>query len=246
MQVAMTGPARPDGVVRPKSAGVPKRHWRVVRIVASSLTVVLVALFAAIGFLHTKAGHPWLMKLAGVAGCPIGGATAAQVDATRRAAIAKDRGTEPAPAHPALGFLLDRSTIADVRAWEARVGASCVEEREATFVKCSSVVASAIDHPSADGALTELAFAFSPSGALVSVSTLYSRRTPEDAARIARQAKVALELDLGPAPSIAGSFDAIGTTATLSYRFRDYAAEVTETQVPGSGFVVREHYMSTL
>ncbi len=207
--------------------------------------ITLVA-FATMGFLHTKAGHPLLMKLAAVAGCPVGGASAAEVDATRRAALAVDRGTEPAPAHPALGFALDRAGVGEVRAWAARVGAQCVEERDATFVRCTSVASSALGRPGGEGAMTELAFAFAPTGALVSVSTLYSGRDPDDAARIARGAKEALEAELGPSPRAAGSFDAAGTTAALHYRFRDYAADVIATQVPGSGFVVREHYMSTL
>jgi hypothetical protein len=186
------------------------------------------------------------MKLAGAAGCPMGRAKPGQVEAVRRDAVARERGKDPAPARPALGFVLDLTTLADVRAWEAQIGVDCVEEREGTLVKCPSVPASAIGRPAEEGTLAELTFCFTPAGPLVSLTTLYSPRTADDTARIAADAKAGLERELGPAQREAGSFAELGTTATLSYRFRDYAVDMTTARVPGSGYVVRELYASVL
>jgi hypothetical protein len=207
-------------------------------------TFVLATAF--IGFLHTRPGRPWLMKLAGVAGCPLGRANPARVEEVRRAAVAKDRGTDPAPVRPALGFALDTTTLADVRAWEKRQGLDCAEEREGTLVKCSEVPAAAVGRPSWEGPIAEVAFGFSPRGPLVNVATLYSRRGPEDTARIALDAKAALERELGKPHADAGSFAAAGTTATLAYRFRDYEVDLTASKIPGSGYAVREQYSSAL
>jgi len=201
---------------------------------------------AFVGFMHTKAGRPILMSLAGFAGCPMGKASAAEVEAVRRAAVASERGTAGAPARPALGFVLDRTTLSDVRKWAEQVGAGCTEERQGTLVKCSGVAATAIGRPSWENAMTELSFGFSTQGPLVSLTTLYSHRSADDTAKIATDAGATLEKDLGPAHTVAGSLAQTGSVATLSYRFRDYAADVTACPVPGSGFVVRELYASLL
>ncbi len=230
-----------SATVRP---GRSRRASRLKRL-GIGLGAFLVVATAFIGFLHTKAGHPLLMQLAGVAGCPMGRADAAQVDAVRRAAVAKDRGTDPAPARPALGFLLDTTSLADVRAWEKKVGVECTAERDGTLVKCVDVPSVALGRPPSDGSLAELSFGFSPQGPLVAVTTLYSHRDADDASRIAARSETELAKDLGSPHKAAGSFVLVGSTATLEYRFRDYAVDVTSSRVPGSGYAVREHYMST-
>ena len=91
-----------------------------------------------------------------------------------------------------------------------------------------------------------MAFGFTPAGALVSATTLYSHLGDRAASSIATHAEQQIEQTLGTPAKRAGSFESVGTTATLSYRFKDYAADMTSTQVPGSGFVVREMYTSVL
>ncbi len=216
------------------------------RKLATSSAAVLLLATAGIGFLHTKPGRPLLMKLAGVAGCPLGKASPQRVEEVRRAALLKDRGTAPAPARPALGFELDASTLADVRAWEKRTGQDCTEEREGTLVRCRDVPAVAVGRPAWEGTIGEVSFGFSPRGPLVNVAVLYNHRAAEDTARIALDAKASLERELGSPHVDAGSFAATGTTATLSYRFHDYEADMTAVKIPGSGFAVREQYSSAL
>jgi hypothetical protein len=215
------------------------------KLVVSSAGFLVVAT-AAIGFLHTKPGRPLLMKLAGVAGCPMGKASPARVEEVRRAAVLRDRGPSPAPARPALGFALDATTIADVRAWAKGAGVDCAEEREGTLVQCADVPAVAVGRPSWEGKIAQVSFGFSPGGPLVDVAVLYNHRAAEESARIALEGKASLERDLGEPQINAGSFASTGTTATLSYRFHDYEANMTASKIPGSGYAVREQYGSAL
>jgi len=227
----------------PVSKGLQKRH---IRNALFGVVGTLGIATCAIGALHTKAGHPYLMRLASLAGCPIGGANATQTESVRRAAVARDRGAEVAPARPALGFELDRTTVLDVRRWAEANRIECTEYRGATFVSCTNVSPSALRLPASHGDASEVAFAFTPEGPLVSVTALYSHQNPVNAMAIATRAKAQMENNLGPAPQSAGSFEVPGGVATLSYRYRDYAADMTSARVPGSGFVVREAYTSVL
>ena len=235
-----TTPATPIALI---SSASPFRR---IRNIGLGLGATLGLLTLGIGALHTKAGHPLLMSLAGLAGCPVGGATAEQVERVRRAAVASDRGEVPAPVRPALGFTLDQTTLRDVLSWASAKNLECNETREGTLLKCTGVPADALARPSSQGKLAEIAFGFTEAGTLVSVTTLYSHLDRQDASRVATHAKRQIENELGAPAKKAGSFDTVGTTATLSYRFKDYAADMTSTEVPGSGFVVREMYTSVL
>jgi hypothetical protein len=220
------------------------RGARRIKRAAAGVLGFVFTMTALIGFMHTRAGRPLLMKLAGVAGCPVGHASAAQIEAARLAAVARERGATPAPARPAFGFELDGSTLADVRAWERRGGISCSEERGGTFVRCDDVPASAIGMTLGDGAVTEVAFGFAPSGRLVTVTALTERRDAGSATRLAEVSRQALASALGAPTTEAGSFARVGGTATLRYRFSDYSADLTASRVPGSAYAVREQVMS--
>ena len=193
-----------------------QQPFRVIRNSAVGLLGVIVFVTGFVGFMHTRAGHPLLMRLAGLAGCPMGKANGADVEVVRLAGAARERGAQPAPARPALGFLLDQSTLADVRNWMERVGAACTEERQGTLVKCGELPAIAIGRPAWEKAITEVSFGFTPGGQLVTVTALYSHRTAEDSANIADTAKATLERELGPAHRAAGTLVEKGSVATLS------------------------------
>lgn len=237
MNLSRTLPDAPQPMRRPK---------RALRRALAGICGALLLSTLAIGALHTKPGRTYLMRFASFSGCPIGGASAAQTESVRRAAVAHDRGVDTAPFRPALGFQLDRSTVADVRAWASSHRIDCAEYREATYVSCAHVPAGALSLPSSNGELSEVSFAFTREGPLVSVTALYSHQSDVNASAIARRAKAEMEQQLGPAPKTAGSFDLPGGVATLSYRYRDYAADMTTARVPGSGFVVREAFTSVL
>jgi hypothetical protein len=206
---------------------------------------VFLLLFAGIGALHVRGARPLLMKLAGIVGCPMGKATATQVDTVRRNAVTGDIGASNAPSQPAFGFALGLTKLADVKAWQRRHNLSCEEAREGSFVKCLDVPAADLGNDASFGSLTEVAFGFSPQGALNAVSTLRSGLEPEAAMHLGQAVAMNNRLLLGPASKSAGSFSAASGTATASWRFADYSADVTVTQVPGSGSVLREQRLST-
>ena len=86
-------------------------------------TVLLLLVGAAgVGGLHTSWGRPVLMRLSG---CPVSRVSAAEVNELRRTGLRVLLGTAFAPARPALGFTLDRTTPDDVRAWAARARVTC-------------------------------------------------------------------------------------------------------------------------
>jgi hypothetical protein len=239
-------PVATDPASPPASAPNGLARWA--RRAALATVAALALGTAAMGFLHTRAGRPLLMKLAGIGGCPLGKASAADVDRVRAAALATDKGARPAPSRPALGFELERTQIADVRAWRDRAGASCTELRDATLVICRDVAEDRAFPRGAGrasrGVLSEVSFGFSLDGRLTSIATLYSGRSGEDASRMGEATQAALVTALGEPHARAGSFAERGSVATISYRFSDYAADVTASQVSGSRHVLRESFMS--
>jgi hypothetical protein len=66
------------------------------------------------GLLHTKLGRPLLARL-GVS-CPVK-ASPEDTEQARLKAARAQRGSEAALSRPALGFALDATVIADVKAW---------------------------------------------------------------------------------------------------------------------------------
>jgi hypothetical protein len=175
-------------------------------------------------------------------GCPFGNASLAELESARHAAMQPERGKTPAPARPALGFELDKTTRADTRAWASRSHVSCDDVREG-LVKCTSVPASALGVPEADGPVGELYFGFNTKGVLVDVSTMRTHVDPRPAEDIEGR----LEAQVGVPQMKKGGFDGktIATpVSTVRYRYSDYFAEVIALHLKDEGLVLREHYMS--
>jgi hypothetical protein len=230
----------------------------------------LLAVTAAIGALHTSWGRPLLARLGG---CPAMRATAADVDALRLKGVGGIRGARPAPARPALGFALDRTTPGDVRAWAARAGVSCIEKKHGLLsLHCQNVPRTALPQAPADPAggdkgragqaqvqvaiqgevIEDLSLTFNPADHLVSVDA-FTRRLPTAVATAAFSSSDArLGTLLGPPTDLAGGGNGNGAappppallgTARRRYRFNDYIAIVSLTNL-SSGFAVREQYLS--
>jgi hypothetical protein len=213
-----------------------------------AFAAVGVAAFAAIGLLHTPWGKPLLMK---IGGCPVGKASAAEIEQVRSQAVAATRGQGTAPARPAIGFSLDASTPEDVRAWAKANDVSCTEKREGMFLACKNVPVAALpDRESEPGTVDDVSFAFRPRDrALVNVTvTWYSLPAPLAASRTT-SSTARLEGTIGSPTTRAGDATAehLGSgsfaTATTTWRFADYQAEITATSF-GRGVAVREHYVS--
>lgn len=195
---------------------------------------------AAIGVLHAPFARSLLAK---IGGCPVGKASAEDVERARRAAVASLRGDAPAPSRTALGFTLAQATVADVDRWAHERSIACAKKREDLLVVCTGV-------PSAEGAVDEATFAFRPSdGRLVNVTAMTFALGPDEAAVRMRASTDALRATLGeparafgdaaPARFAQGGF----ATSTTRWRFRDLAAEVTATSFDGR-VVLREHWVT--
>ena len=185
-------------------------------------------------------------------GCPMAGAqmTPEIAEKGRALAIASERGTITAPNRPALGFMLDMTTLAQVHAWQKRERVDCDEPRKGAL-ECKDVPAIALGEPSNAEKVDDLALEFSPDGHLVNMTTWRSHLTAETASKTALEIVSSLQATLGPTEDKAGDFAVarLGaapaySVSTVAYHFSDYIAEVTAMNAPSSGPSIREHYMS--
>ncbi len=219
--------------------------------VAVYVASVLAALTLVAGALHTKAARPLLARL-GVK-CPIKG-SAADVEAARLKSARAQRGTEAAASRPALGFALDTMTLADVKAWAEKKSVSCEEIRKNSFLRCSDVPQSALvalGGGAGSQPISQLDFGFSPGNQhLVNISAWRNGMSAADAAAQMNAVVASMKAELGAPSTEAGSrtaaYLAAGPmhTAVVEYRFSDYSADVSATNIPGRGLLLREHYMS--
>lgn len=204
---------------------------------------------AFMGLLHTKAGRPLLAKLG--MGCPVNKVTPAQAEGLRQRGLAGLRGSLSAPARPALGLELDSMTDAEVARWAARARLDCkVVHKGFILLQCTKVPASVVGEGTADDRIDQLTFAFSPEKRLVSVQTFRRGLGGEAAARILRQISETLTPRLGAATDQVGDATAAYLThgpmqtVVRRYRYTDYVASITATNLPWSGIALSEQYMS--
>ena len=216
---------------------------RVLSYVAAALAVSTLL----VGVLHTSFGRPLLARL-GV-GCPVQ-ASPEDVERARLVSAHATEGDERSPAQPALGFVLDRMTESDVKAWALREHVSCDEQRGGTVLSCTQVPESALGGDMG-GMTDELVLAFSPkSRRLVNIATTQYGLDGDAAAARMDRVVASLEEKLGKPTREAGERSARYLTAAplrtalVRYRFSDYQADVTATNVTGKGMMLREHYMS--
>jgi hypothetical protein len=212
-----------------------------------ALGVIALGAVGVVGALHLPGGRGLLAR---AGGCPVAGshATAALVEPARHAALASQRGAADAPARPALGFELDRTTHADVMAWAAREHVACEDARDG-LVQCSGVPAATLGAGAGD-AVEVLSLGFDTHARLVNLSTLRSHLTEQAARATLHDVASRLEAQIGPPASGAADTSRLAevgaaSLTSLRYRYRDYFAEVVAMRAgEGSEGVVREHYMS--
>jgi hypothetical protein len=221
-----------------------RAHWIRVSIYVA---LGLVVLTLAIGLLHTPLGRPLLARL-GV-GCPVQ-ASPEDVERARLQSAHATRGTEASPAQPALGFVLGKMTIKDLSAWADRERVSCDETRSGTVLTCKDVPERALGGR-AGRVVDELVLAFSPvTQRLVNIATTQYGLDANTAAAQMSAVVASLEQQLGKPTREAGerSGNYLASrpmrTALVRYRFSDYQADITATNLPGKGTMLREHYMS--
>ncbi|MGO8995311.1 MAG: hypothetical protein ACLQVI_18500, partial [Polyangiaceae bacterium] len=190
-----------------------------------------------VGVFHMPFARGLLMR---AGGCPVGNASLAEMEPVQHALIQQDRGKDPAPARPALGFLLDKTTHADAEAWADKAHVSCHDERESLYF-CNDVPASALGLPDDDGPVSEVHLSFSTKGVLRDVATMRMHTTPHPA----QDLEARLVAAVGAPQEKSGSFDdatlaqhGAASMSSIKYRYSDYIAEILAKRFQ-AGLVVR-------
>ena len=212
-------------------------RWFAVRLGGAALCGTIL-----VGLLHLPAARP---LLAWLGACPVR-ATPAATERARARALVSLRGPTPAPARPALGFTLDATGWAEVRAWARRARLSCAASMQDTLLKCEGVSGEVI--ASAAGSIDEVAFGFGArDGRLISVTTITAGLSVPAASERVTAIASSLSAAIGAAPSASrlpsGRWDG-GGPLLVAYRFSDYIAGVSAMPMSGRGVVVREYYTS--
>ncbi len=220
----------------------PKRNrpWTKWVLGAGATTIAAVAFM---GFLHTPKGRPLLAKMGG---CPIKFASAAELEKAQADAMQAEKGTTPSKARFALGFELRKTKLADVEAWAKSRGVSCTEKRDG-FLICSEVPAAALPTTFVSSKAMEVTFLFRLSDkTLTNVSAWHNDLRPDAAGREVSATFRGVTNVEGAATELNGSpetFDHEGAMATATYKYSDYAAELTALQL-GGRVTLRQSYQA--
>lgn len=207
----------------------------------------LLAITAAIGWMHTPQGIRAL-RAAGLP-CPVTRATAADVMTVRERGLAQIRSDRTAPQRAALLFALESTTRAQAQAWAAANRLSCdAVDKGLSFLRCRGVDPRALGI--AGPPISEMWLSFRPDGRLIAVDVYRRGLDDRGAATAWSDAAQRLRAELGQ-PSRAFGDPAPTTlrasalqTARIEYRYRDYAATLTASNLPYAGLAVREQYLS--
>lgn len=191
------------------------------------------ATVGGIGALHLPAARPALRWLAGT-GCPVGedqALTAADRASARASAMARVAGVEPAPERPALGFVLDHSGAIDVQSWASRHGVECAGEPARLVCGPTPAIALGGQLPA-----REVVFELDIRQRVVGVSASVEAPAAEalawiEAASAGMPAPTALRGQAAKLP------DHDLHQVAREYRYRDYRASLTATNL-GSGRVI--------
>ena len=203
----------------------------------------LVALTGLVGVLHMPFARSVLMK---VGGCPIQRLTPEQLEQVQNAAVARltDLAAADAPARPALGFSLEKTTPDEVHAWIASKGLTCKDDMGGTLIVCPGLPAAAVGQQGPDLASLEFGFRTSPKVLRV-VSTFRNHMSREQTLQLMHDRDDDLTRQLG-APKVVGQPDLQSESSAVyavSYNFKDYLAREQASEL-GSGFTLAEHYIS--
>ena len=214
-----------------------RRRWMIAA--AGAATVV-----AAGGLAHTRAGRALFGEK-----CPWEGAppSAERLEDFRAKNALKLKSTARATARPAFGFVLDQSTKADVTAWGSRVAATCREEIGGAALRCESTnrpIGAENEIP-----IRDAFFRFDPRGVLVGVDLMRDGTDGEKAAAMLTTLTDRVSRAAGPPATVQGTASPAHLAgymnrAATEFRFADYAADVSATNLGDEGVVVREQYRS--
>lgn len=211
-------------------------------------TVALTVLFVAVmGFAHTPWGRPILGWFSGVPGCPLGfdDADPVQTEVFRTNILRKNTaGAAPSRATPALAFDLGRSTRADVETWAKSLGLACESKRQGSVLNCPNASAADTASPPID----ELHLQFDPQGTLVAVNVFRKETKGPSAVAFMTERVSGLQQQVGPPTKADGKLDASWLdggafhVARQEFRYKDYLAVVSATNMGARGVRLREEY----
>jgi len=166
----------------------------------------------------------------------------------RNGSARAQRGSEAATSRPALGFALDRMTLADVKAWAESQHVNC-EDVRGGLLRCTDVPVVALG--GSGPLINRLDFGFTLADQRLVNLSAWRNGLTSVAAAAQMDAVVASMRERVGAPSHeegrrSAQYLAAGPlhTTLVQYRFKDYIADVSATNIPGRGLSLREHYMS--
>lgn len=203
---------------------------------------------ALIGVLHLPIARPLLATLGAL--CPVNNVSPSLVEHMQGVAVAALRGSVPAPSHDTIGLRLLSFTAREVDDWTRTRSLTCeTTTRGFTYVSCAEVPAEALERDDAgDVVHREVVIARDSAGRTVGVDLL-ARVSPSRAAALAQAVARDLRATFGSDGQQDGAFDgayldAPFRSASLRYRFSDRVVVLSVTNVPGTGAVLREQYLS--
>lgn len=195
----------------------------------------LLGVTGLIGFAHTPTGRPLLALLGVVPGCPVlANLDPLKAQESRRTWVARKAGKGLAPARPALGFELGRTSKTEVTRVLANQGIGCQSVRKDSALSCKR-------------GSDDLLLQFDGQDRLVAIDVF--RTTDSSAEAVSLLDAVARDLSskIGEATQTRGERtasyldEARFRQVVLEYRYSDYSARVAATNF-GSGMRVREQY----
>lgn len=195
---------------------------------------------ALVGVMHLPIARPILELFAGL--CPVNSVSADDVEALQQTASSALRGTAPVPSRDTLGLQLLLGGRGRVDAWRRASDSRCEQfTRGFAYVDCEPI--------DTDAGERRMIVSLDRAGQTRSVDFISpsasSAQSAAQAERIARE----LARRFGAPHEAAGEFFAAYLqlpfrSASASYRFSDALVMVRATNIPGSGVLVEESYVS--
>ena len=206
-----------------------------------------------VGFAHTSAGRPLLGAVTRMAhgGCPFGYDKPMSPAQRERASFdfaVSHRGAERAASRPALGFVLEHTTRADVVALMAKHGVRCESAKGLSDLACNGVPSAALEGATL-APPRNLWFTFGTKQQMLSVVAISRDSEPEAVSTAFVSTRSALDRDAGAATQTHGDAGARALSegalhqASAEFRFTDYYA-ITRVTNLGKGFALTEEYRS--
>jgi hypothetical protein len=213
-----------------------KAHRRGLIVGAASVCAAV----GLVGIMHLPIARPVLQLFAGL--CPVNSVSADLVETLQTSASANLGGTEPIPSRDTFALRMLFGGREAVDAWRTTSRTNCEEfTRGFAYVDCDQIPT--------DMGERHLIVSFDRAGQSRSVDVISASESPAGAAARAEMIVAALAHHLGSPHERSGHFaadylDAPFRSASVVYRYSNAVVTLRATNVPGSGVLVEETYVS--